>query len=73
MRVVDGSGTNKLAYDHAGRLTLSTNVDGLLAGVAVSNHLNGLNGRDSLRVLGVSPWIDQRFGYDWSTTVIIPQ
>lgn len=60
----DASGTNILAYDHAGRLVSQKCEEGLLAGVTVTNHFHQYYGRDELKVLGTSPTITHHFGYD---------
>jgi RHS repeat-associated protein len=62
--IVGASGTSELAYDYANRLTLATNVDGLLAGVAVTNHFQAPNGRDWLAVLGLGTTLQHNYTYD---------
>jgi RHS repeat-associated protein len=62
--IMDGSGTAVLTYDYANRLTLVTNVDGLLAGVAVTNHFQAPNGRDWLAVLGLGTTLQHNYSYD---------
>jgi RHS repeat-associated protein len=62
--VIDSSGTNLLTYDHAQRLVASTCVGGLLAGITVSNHFNGVYGRDILQVLGPAFSITNFYAYD---------
>lgn len=62
--IVDARGTNALTYDHAGRLVSSTSLSGPFAGVTVTNHFDGVHGRDQLKVLGLSTEITHDFGYD---------
>lgn len=62
--IIDGSGTNELTYDFASRLVCTTNIGGLLAGVAVSNHFNPYYGRDSISVQGLSLPLEDDYGYD---------
>lgn len=62
--IVDGSGTNILTYDYANRLTLLTNVDGLLVGVGVTSHFQAPNGRDWLAVLGLGTTLQHNYAYD---------
>ncbi|HPC61415.1 MAG TPA: RHS repeat-associated core domain-containing protein [Verrucomicrobiota bacterium] len=63
--IIDATGTNNLFFDHAMRLTLATNIDGLLAGTAVSNRFNGLYGRDRLSVhTPAGQLLEHLFGYD---------
>jgi RHS repeat-associated protein len=62
--VIDASGTNFLAYDHAERLVSSTCTAGLLAGITVTNHFNPVYGRDALKVIGPSWALTNGYGYD---------
>jgi YD repeat-containing protein len=43
---------------------LVTNIDGLLAGVAVTNHFQAPNGRDWLAVLGLGTTLQHNYTYD---------
>jgi RHS repeat-associated protein len=63
--VIDGSGTNTLAYDHANRLITTRCDHGPLAGITVSNHFDARYGRDGLSVLNeAGPLVQHSFGYD---------
>lgn len=61
--VVDGVGTNELAYDFASRLLTSSYVTGPLAGITVFNHFNPYYGRDAVAVLGASSTLEDDYGY----------
>ena len=62
--IVDASGTNELTYDYASRLISSVCTNGLLTGIAISNHFNPYLGRDSVSVLGLSSPLQDNYGYD---------
>ena len=64
LEIVDGSGTNELAYDYASRLVSSSCVNGVLNGITVSNHFNPYYGRDSVTVSGLSSSVENSYGYD---------
>jgi RHS repeat-associated protein len=62
--IIDASGSSRLTYDHASRLTLVTNLDGLLAGLAATNHFQAPYGRDCLSVLGSANTVQHTYGYE---------
>ncbi len=62
--IVDGSGTNELTYDYAGRMVNTTNVAGLLIGTGITNHFSPAFGRDTLTVVGPNWRLTDSFGYD---------
>src|SRR5260370_32223312 len=62
--IIDAPGQRTLAYDYASRQVADTGVSGLFSGITVSNHFNGLYGRDYLEVDGVSPVLHHDYGYD---------
>lgn len=63
--IVDGAGTNELAYDYASRMTSSTYTYGPLSGITISNHFNPHFGRDVLKVINGSSWtLEDDYGYD---------
>jgi RHS repeat-associated protein len=64
LTIVDGTGTNGLVYDSAGRLRLMTNSLGVLSGVAVSNHFNAPYGRDLLRVWSGTNQLSTTYGFE---------
>ena len=63
--VVDAAGTSLLTYDHAERVVSTAYSGGLLAGITVTNHFNGLYGRDALAALSAGNWqLGIGYGYD---------
>jgi RHS repeat-associated protein len=61
---VDGSGTWVHAYDHADRLISSVCTNGLFNGITISNRINGVYGREMVRVSGIPTSLETRFGWD---------
>ena len=53
-KIIDGSGTQTLVYDSAGRVVRAAYTNGLLSGVTVSNHFHAAYGRDALTVAGAA-------------------
>jgi hypothetical protein len=64
LTIIDAAGQRTLAYDYASRQVADYGVSGLFSGITVSNHFNGLYGRDYLEVQGVSPVLHHDYGYD---------
>ena len=65
--IIDGAGTSQLIYDYASRLVSSTYIQGLLAGITVSNRFNPYYGKDALMVDSTSGsgWtLESDYGYD---------
>ena len=62
--IIDASGARSLVYDHAGRVVLECWTDGAFAGLALSNHIDRVKGRDSLDLLGAATTLHHGFGYD---------
>jgi len=62
--VSDSSGIWKYQYDHADRPIGAICTNGLLIGITVTNHFNGLYGRDQIQVLGASPLLTNDYRYD---------
>lgn len=60
----DGSGVWVHTYDHADRLISSTCTNGLFNGVTITNHFNGVYGRDAVKIAGISPTVETRYGWD---------
>jgi RHS repeat-associated protein len=66
-QIMDGAGSSTLVYDHANRLVSTYYSDGLLAGIAVTNHFDSLGRRNVLAALqSGTPFVQQSFGYDAS-------
>ncbi|HWX22089.1 MAG TPA: RHS repeat-associated core domain-containing protein [Candidatus Binatia bacterium] len=63
-QIVDASGISTLSYDHASRLLATEYTYGPFAGITVTNHFDGIHGRDSLAVLGLSSSLQDNYGYD---------
>ncbi|MBI4556124.1 MAG: RHS repeat protein, partial [Candidatus Hydrogenedentes bacterium] len=64
--IIDGTGTNTLAYDHANRLILITGGAGLYSGLKLTNQTDSVYGRTSLRLLDSQDTIllQHDYGYD---------
>src|SRR5207244_2737210 len=63
-QIIDRTGTNNLVYDYANRLISSSGGAGIYNGVTVSNHFNGIYGRDQIKVTGLSSTIQHDYAYE---------
>jgi hypothetical protein len=62
--LIDAGGARTRVYDYAGRGVLDHWTSGPFAGLALSNHLDKVKGRDRLDLLGAPTNLHQAFGYD---------
>ena len=62
--IIDASGTNIISYDHASRAVATFCTNALSTAITVSNHFNGVYGRDSLSILGLVSPLKDDYSYD---------